>query len=88
MKILKSIIKVKEEDLFDKKGDVILTKDTAYLMDCILCIYASGIGVETLYMLNLELYRCSIYISYPDLKKVVNYLVNKGLLSVSNLPPN
>ncbi len=81
MKIIKSLFKAKEETLFDKKGNVKLTEDSAYLMDCILTIYASGIEVKTLHRLNLELYRCGVYISYPDLKKVITYLCNEGLLS-------
>mgnify|MGYP003657584647 CR=1 FL=1 len=88
MKIIKSLFKVKEETLFDKKGNVTLTEDTAYLMDCILTIYASGIEVKTLHRLNLELYRCSVYINYPDLKKVINYLCKEGLLSMGDFSRN
>lgn len=88
MKIIKSIFKVKEPNLFDKKGNVILTEDTAYLMDCILTVYASGLEVKTLHMLNLELYRCGIYINYPDLKKVINYLCKEGLLSYGGFSQN
>lgn len=81
MKILKSIFKIKEDELFDKKGNVNLYEESAYLMDCILTIYGSGIEIKTLYRLNLELYRCSIYINQPDLKKVISYLVKEGLLN-------
>jgi len=88
MKIIKSLFKVKKPNLFDKKGNVILTEDNAYLMDCILTIYTSGIEIKTLHSLNLELYRCSIYIQYNDLKKVVDYLVKEALLSHSGLCKN
>lgn len=84
MRLLKNILNIspkKDDNIIDGKSNVILTKDTAYLMDCILTIYASGIKLETLHVLHLELYRCSIYISHPDLKKVIAYLVKKGLLS-------
>ena len=80
MKRIKSLFKVKKETLFDKKVNITLTEDTAYLMDCILTIYVSGIEVKTLHRLNLELYRCGVYISYHDLKKVINYLCEKGYI--------
>ncbi len=88
MKILKAIFKIKQDQIFDRKGDVILTEDTAYLMDCILAIYASGIDVKTLHRLNLELYRCSIYINYLDLKKVIHFLVKEGLLEYNTFSQN
>ncbi len=86
MKILKNLLRVKNDGLFDEKDNVILTEDTAYLMDCILCVFLA-IEVKTLYLLNLEMYRCGIQITYPDLKKVVNYLIKEGLLS-NNLSKN
>lgn len=81
MKIIKSILNFTEPRLFKNNGDVVLTNDTAYLMDCILTVFAADVEIKTLHMLNLEMHRCGIYITYPDLKKVMKYLVKEGLFS-------
>lgn len=82
MNIFKRTIKVEENQLFDSKGKFIITKENCYLMDAILTVFAAGIQINNLHVLHLEIFRCGIYISYPELKQSIQYLEKEGLLSI------
>lgn len=72
-----------DDSLFDKDGNVILTKDTAYVMDFILLLMING--VIDVIKIQLELYRSGIHITYRDLNKIIDYLVKEGFISKSEL---
>jgi hypothetical protein len=68
-----------KQTLFDKKGKFIMKEDNCYIIDLLLCILSAK-GNQKVSLMHLELFRCGVYISYPELKKVLKYVVKCGYI--------
>lgn len=84
MNFFKRIIKIEQNELFDSKGELIITKENCFLMDLILTVFVAGIQINNLHVLHLEIFRCGIHISYSELKQAIQYLSKKGLLTIGD----
>ena len=73
------------QNLFDSKGEFILTSDSATLLDTILTILTAKYELR-IEQLNLELRRCGFFLTIPELKQVLIKIQKDGYISGLNQP--
>ena len=81
MKILKRILNIGENKIFNKNGEFIMNNENCMVIDVILTILAAKDKVKSLDELRLEVLRCGILIPYPEFKQCIKYLENEGLIT-------
>ena len=80
MKILKRLIRAKSDNLFKENGDVNLTEDNAMFLDVVMInIINCKNGIND-FQLQLELLRCGFFVTIPDLKQTIKYLIKRGFV--------
>ena len=85
LRIFKKLIGIDFETLLRSDGSLNATTENCFLLDTILCFAVARGRIDSLPELHLELSRCGIYISHPDLKLAVKFLEIEGHLTSNQI---
>ncbi len=66
MRILKKLLNIGENKIFNKNGEFIVNKENCMVIDVILTIVAAETKIKSLDELRLEMLRCGMLIEYPQ----------------------